>query len=62
MGVKVKVDDMYKYLLIAFEEAEIAKAEGTFPIGAVLVDSNGTVIAADGANDDIYRYSSGAAS
>ncbi|WP_019639828.1 nucleoside deaminase [Paenibacillus fonticola] len=40
------MDDIYKYLLVAFEEAELAKQEGTFPIGAVLVDNTtGLIIA-----------------
>lgn len=38
------MDTDYTYLLMAFEEAMIARDEGTFPIGAVLVDENGKVI------------------
>jgi tRNA(adenine34) deaminase len=38
------MDKHYEYLLLAFEEAEKAKDEGTFPIGAVIVDSEGTII------------------
>ena len=38
------MDKQYEYLLLAFEEAEKAKDEGTFPIGAVIVDSDGTVV------------------
>ncbi|ANE46528.1 dCMP deaminase [Paenibacillus swuensis] len=38
------MDNQYEYLLLAFEEAQKAKEEGTFPIGAVIVDSNGTVV------------------
>ncbi|WP_423227587.1 type II toxin-antitoxin system RelE/ParE family toxin [Paenibacillus filicis] len=34
----------YEYLLLAFEEAEKARDEGSFPIGAVIVDSNGEII------------------
>ena len=33
-----------KYLELAFEEAEIAKREGTYPIGAVIVDAQGNVV------------------
>ncbi|WP_275983544.1 NUDIX domain-containing protein [Paenibacillus hamazuiensis] len=33
-----------KYLLEAFIEAEKAQAEGTFPIGAVIVDAAGSII------------------
>jgi tRNA(adenine34) deaminase len=36
-------DDL-KYLLEAFIEAEIAKVKGTYPIGAVIVDSDGMII------------------
>lgn len=36
--------DDHKYLLEAFIEAEIAKDEGTYPIGAVIVDSDGLII------------------
>lgn len=36
------MDKHYEYLLLAFEEAEKAKSEGTFPIGAVIVDVDGT--------------------
>ncbi|MDQ0917022.1 nucleoside deaminase [Paenibacillus sp. V4I5] len=38
------MDKHYEYLLLAFEEAEKAKDEGTFPIGAVIVDSDGNVV------------------
>lgn len=38
------MDKHYEYLLLAFEEAEKAKDEGTFPIGAVIVDSKGTIV------------------
>ncbi|MEK3874999.1 nucleoside deaminase [Paenibacillus sp. FSL M7-0420] len=38
------MDNHYEYLLLAFEEAEKAKEEGTYPIGAVIIDSNGTVV------------------
>lgn len=38
------MDRHYEYLLLAFDEAEKAKSAGTFPIGAVLVDSDGNVI------------------
>ncbi|UHA71756.1 nucleoside deaminase [Paenibacillus sp. 481] len=38
------MDSNYQNLLLAFEEAELAKAEGTYPIGAVIVDSNGQVV------------------
>ncbi|WP_156043211.1 nucleoside deaminase [Paenibacillus sp. UNC451MF] len=36
--------DDRKFLLEAFLEAEQAKDEGTYPIGAVIVDSEGTII------------------
>jgi tRNA(adenine34) deaminase len=36
--------DDRKYLLEAFLEAEQARDEGTYPIGAVIVDSDGTII------------------
>lgn len=32
------------YLLKAFEQAEMAMEEGTFPIGAVIVDNNGEIV------------------
>lgn len=32
------------YLLKAFEQAEMARAEGTFPIGAVIVDDHGELV------------------
>lgn len=38
------MDKHYGYLLLAFEEAEQAGAEGTFPIGAVIVDDAGNVV------------------
>lgn len=38
------MDKHYDNLLLAFEEAEKAKDEGTFPIGAVIVDADGTVV------------------
>lgn len=38
------MDNDYNYLLLAFEEAEKAREEGTFPIGAVIVDAEGTVV------------------
>ncbi|WP_172455402.1 nucleoside deaminase [Paenibacillus sp. BIHB 4019] len=38
------MDEHYKHLLLAFEEAELARQEGTFPIGAVIVDRRGSVI------------------
>lgn len=34
----------YEYLLLAFEEAVRARDEGTFPIGAVIVDADGNVV------------------
>lgn len=34
-------------MLLAFKEAEKAKLKGTFPIGAVLVDSNGEVVGSE---------------
>lgn len=38
------MDTHYQNLLLAFEEAELAKAEGTYPIGTVIVDANGEVV------------------
>lgn len=38
------MDQHYENLLIAFEEAELAQSEGTYPIGSVIVDSKGNVI------------------
>ena len=32
-------------LLLAFDQAERALAEGTFPIGAIIVGENGQIIA-----------------
>lgn len=32
------------YLLKAFEQAEMARAEGTFPIGAIIVDEHGELV------------------
>ncbi|MGM1045847.1 MAG: deaminase [Bacillota bacterium] len=37
------IDDR-KYLLEAFKEAEKSKEEGTYPIGAVIVNSEGMII------------------
>ncbi|WP_379138333.1 hypothetical protein [Paenibacillus sp. sgz500958] len=34
----------YEYLALAFKEAEQALAEGTYPIGAVIVDGAGEVV------------------
>jgi tRNA(adenine34) deaminase len=36
--------DHIKYLELAFEEAMKAQSEGTYPIGAVIVDSEGNVV------------------
>ncbi|MFE5317720.1 nucleoside deaminase [Paenibacillus sp. NPDC056579] len=36
--------DDRKYLLEAFMEAEKSKVEGTYPIGAVIVDSDGIIV------------------
>lgn len=33
-----------EYLLAAFEQAELSKMEGTFPIGAVIVDTHGKIV------------------
>jgi tRNA(adenine34) deaminase len=38
------MNDDRKFLLMAFEEAERAKLDGTFPIGSILVDQDGNVI------------------
>ncbi|WP_411735415.1 hypothetical protein [Paenibacillus sp. M2] len=37
------MDKHYQNLLLAFEEAEKARDEGTFPIGAIIVDADGSV-------------------
>lgn len=39
-----KMDKHYENLLLAFEEAEKARDEGTFPIGAIIVDADGSVV------------------
>lgn len=38
------MEETYKFLLLAFEEAERALEEGTYPIGAVIVDEQGNVV------------------
>ena len=40
------MDEDRQYLLAAFEEAERSRQEGTFPIGAVIVNSSGEIISA----------------
>lgn len=39
-----EVMDDYNFLLAAFDEAEKAKSEGTFPIGAVIVSPQGKIV------------------
>ncbi len=38
------MDKHYENLLLAFEEAEKARDEGTFPIGAIIVAADGSVV------------------
>ncbi|WP_435921457.1 nucleoside deaminase [Paenibacillus sp. DYY-L-2] len=38
------ITDHLKYLELAFEEATLAESEGTYPIGAVIVDNEGKVV------------------
>lgn len=38
------MDNHFNYLSLAFEEALLAESEGTYPIGAVIVDATGHVI------------------
>lgn len=38
------MEEDYEFLLAAFDEAEKARIEGTFPIGAVIVNSEGEIV------------------
>nr|WP_261779953.1 hypothetical protein [Paenibacillus xylanexedens] len=36
------MDEHYENLLLAFEEAEKARDEGTFPISVIIIDADGS--------------------